>query len=460
MPRPFLLLPAICAAVLTLPVGCASLKLPAPAWPGHSNAPPGTKQWWSANKKKGVFEPGKGFHVDGTEGYFDEQGRPINARAVKVVDTKEKSHGGLLGDVGFKEKMNGLKESVGLGPDQQQAQADFDAGEDLFRREKYSQAADAFKKAAKAWPDSTIEQDAMFKLAESYFFAKKYSKASNAYEALIRKYSNSPHLDKCITRQFAIARYWEQYAEYSPHWPMTPNLFDNTRPLFDTVGRAMKNYENIRIDDPTGPLADDAIMAMGNSYFLRERYYDSDEQYELLRKEYPRSDHQFEAHILGLQSKLRKYQGASYDDTPLQEAKLLVKQLKIQFSGKLKSQQREELVDIEARLTKELATREFNMAKHYDGLKEYGSARFYYAEVLKNYPQTPLADESRTRLASIGGLPERPTSTLDPVLNLMPESAERRAIAQVPMTGETRLASATEDKAQDGTAESSATIRR
>jgi outer membrane protein assembly factor BamD (BamD/ComL family) len=222
----------------------------------------------------------------------------------------------------------------------------------------------------------------------------------------------------------------------------------------------MKNYENIRIDDPTGPLADDAIMAMGNSYFLRERYYDSDEQYELLRKEYPRSDHQFEAHILGLQSKLRKYQGASYDDTPLQEAKLLVKQLKIQFSGKLKSQQREELVDIEARLTKELATREFNMAKHYDGLKEYGSARFYYAEVLKNYPQTPLADDSRTRLAAIGGLPERPTSTLDPVLNLMPESAERRAIAQVPMTGETRLASAIEDKAQDGAAESSATIRR
>jgi outer membrane protein assembly factor BamD (BamD/ComL family) len=452
------LLSAICAAALLLPVGCASLHLPSPSWMGDKSAPPGTKPWWTANKKKSVFDPGKGYRVEGTPGYFDQQGRPVNARVAKVVGQKSKDHGGLLGDVGFKEKVNGLKESVGLGPDQKQAQADFDAAENEFRAEKYSKAAKLYKKAAAGWPESQLEQDAMFMLAESYFFDNNYSKASNAYEALIRKYTNSTHLDKCITRQFAIARFWEQYEQYKPHWVLTPNLFDNTRPLFDTIGRSMKNYDNIRIDDPTGPLADDAIMAMGNSYFVRGRYYDSDEQYELLRKEYPRSDHQFEAHILGLQSKLRKYQGASYDDTPLREAKLLAKQLKIQFAGKMKPDQREEIVEIEARLNKELANREFNMAKHYDDLDEYGAAKFYYVEVLKHYPQTPLAEESRTRLAAIGGLPDRPTSSLDPVLNLLPENAERRAIAQVPPVpdSDTRLA----EQPQDGGADGGSTVRR
>jgi outer membrane protein assembly factor BamD (BamD/ComL family) len=384
----------------------------------------------------------------------------------KVVDPKEKEKGsgGLLGDAGFRQKVSGLKESVGLGPDHAQSQADFNADEEAFRLEKYNDAAKSYKKAAAGWPDSEIEQDAMFKMAESYFFAAKYSKATNAYEKLLRKYPNSPHLDKVITRQFAIARYWEQYQNYNPNWVTTPNLIDNTRPLFDTLGRAMKNYENIRLNDPTGPLADDAIMAMANSYFLRGRYIDADQQYDLLRKEYPRSDHQFEAHILGLQCKLRKYQGPSYDGTPLEEAQLLVKQLKIQFSGQLDQEQRQRLAEVDGQLAKELATREYNMAKHYDELEEFGAAKFYYAQVIKNHPATPLAQDARTRIAAIAGEPDRPSSNLEPVLNLLPESAERRAIAQVPMvTGsETRLASATEEEEspKDGDAKSAPTIRR
>jgi outer membrane protein assembly factor BamD (BamD/ComL family) len=219
----------------------------------------------------------------------------------------------------------------------------------------------------------------------------------------------------------------------------------------------MKAYENIRLNDPTGPLADDAVMATANSYFLRGRYIDADAQYDILRKEYPRSQHQYDAHILGLQCKLRKYQGPSYDGKPLEEAKLLVKQLKIQFSGELDQEQRSQLVKVDAQLTQELATREFNMGKHFDGLEEYGSAKYYYAEVIKNHPESQLAVTARERLQEIGGLPERPSSILDPALDFLPESAERRAIAQVPMInsdgtqvplldeGQARLAGATEE---------------
>jgi hypothetical protein len=237
----------------------------------------------------------------------------------------------------------------------------------------------------------------------------------------------------------------------------TPNLIDNTRPLFDTIGRSIKTYENIRLNDPTGPLADDAVMAMANSYFLRGRWGDADAQYEVLRKEYPRSDHQYDAHILGLQCKLRKYQGPSYDGKPLDEAKLLVKQLKIQFSDKLDQPQKARLAEIDAQVSRELAQREFDMGKHFDGIEEYGSARYYYAEVIKNHPHSQFAQEARKRLEEIGELPERPSSILDPALDLLPESDERRAIAEVPLKrapglqtplpdeNQTRLAGATEE---------------
>jgi hypothetical protein len=113
-------------------------------------------------------------------------------------------------------------------------------------------------------------------------------------------------------------------------------------------------------------------------------------------------------------------------------------------------------------LNRELAQREFNMGKHYDGIEEYGSARYYYAEVIKNYPDSQLAADARTRLTEIGGLPERPSSILDPALDLLPESDERRAIAEVPLRpsigtqiplpdeGQARMASATEEDTAGG----------
>jgi TolA-binding protein len=426
------LLSAFTAAALLTASGCAALKPPPLPWSGDPNAPVGTADWWKAHKKKAVFEPGKGHQVAGVDGYFDDQGRPINAKVQKVVAKKDEG-AGLLGDTGFKDRVAGIKEQVGLGPDQSEAQKAFDEAEELFRRQEYADAAKLYKSAYKNWPDSQIEQDAMFKQAESLFFAANYSKASNAYEALVRKYPNSPHLDKVITRQFSIARYWEQYHNHNPNWLTTPNFVDRTRPLFDTIGRSMKNYENIRLNDPTGPLADDSIMAMGNSYFLRGRYNDADAQYELLRKEYPRSDHQYDSHILGLQCKLRKYQGPSYDGTPLEEAQVLVKQLKVQFNGQLDPDQRERLAEVDGLLKKEIATRDFQMAQHFDGIKHYGSARIYYARVMKDFPNTPLAEQSKVRLAAIGGEPETPTSIIEPVLELLPENSERTKIATVPL---------------------------
>ena len=61
-------------------------------------------------------------------------------------------------------------------------------------------------------------------------------------------------------------------------------------------------------------------------------------------REYPRSELQFEAHLLGLQAKLRKYQGENYDGTPLEEAKMLVKQLNSQFCGRLSKEEKDRLV--------------------------------------------------------------------------------------------------------------------
>jgi len=421
--------------VLTSAVGCAGVATQPSTWQmplaTSAQADPGTPAWWKKNKSKAEFVPGEGFRVAGVEGYFDQEGRPINTKVAKVVK-HEKSHG-ILNDLGVSESVTGIKQQMGMGPDEQLARTAFAEGEELFRKEQFGEAAKQFKECISRWPDSQLEQDAMFYYAESLFFDKQYSKAVDRYGELLKKYPNSPHLDKTIRRQFDIARYWEQHHNYSPSWVTTPNLFDSTRPWFDTLGNSIKTYESIRLNDPTGPLAAASIMATANSYFLRGRYSDADYHYQLLREEYPQSEHQYEAHILGLQCKLRKYQGPDYDGKPLDEAKKIVKQLKQQFRGNLTAEEQERLSVVEAQINQELAARDFKIAKYYDGIKYYGSAKFYYAKIARDYPGTPIAEESTERYIALGGKPEHPESKVEWFLNIFPENAERKAIAQIPM---------------------------
>jgi outer membrane protein assembly factor BamD (BamD/ComL family) len=421
---------------LLLASGCASLALPTTAAGDPKVA--GTPAWWKKHKKTAEMVPGQGYRVAGTDGYFDGNGVPINARVAKVIDKPDEG-GGLLNDAGFQKGLGDIKERFGYGPNQIEAQRQFELGEANFRAEHYDDAADNFKSAAAAWPNSALAQDAMFRQAESLFFADRYAAANNAYEALLKKYPNSRHLDHAVTRQFAIARYWEQWADYDPDWVTTPNLIDKRLPLFDTLGRAIKTYENIRLNDPTGPLADDAIMATASSYFRRGRWNDADYQYDLLRKEYPRSDHRKNASVLCFECKMRRYQGADYDGTPLEEAQQVAKELKMQYGAELDTDFKKSLAEYEAQITRELANREYTMAQHFDEIEEYGAARFYYGQVVKNYPTTPLGEQAKTRLAELGGMPDRPEPKLAWLIDMVPESSERLAVKQVPLIEDSNL---------------------
>jgi outer membrane protein assembly factor BamD (BamD/ComL family) len=441
-------------AALTLAVDrCAAVEWNPLNWglPSSSSGDPqeaGTKAWWKKHKKKAEFVPGEGYRVDGYAGFYDEQGRPIETKVAKVVKPTDQS--GLFHDAKVIETVDTVKNQFGMGPNQQAAKQAFTDGEDLFRQQQYAKAIDKFKEAVSRDPNGENRQNAMYYLAESYFFNNEYSQAISKYDELIEEYPNTPHLDKVVRRQFEIARYWEKYHDYNPNWVTTPNFVDNTRPWFDTLGNAMKTYENIRLKDPTGPLADDAVMATANSYFLRGRYNDADYHYKILREEYPQSEHQFEAHILGLQCKIRKYQGPNYDGAPLEEAKKLVKQLKQQFSGQLSAEERDRLNTQLAQLNEALAERDFTIAQYYDETEHYISARYYYGKVARDYPTSELGVKARARLDLIAGLPDHPESSVQWMLDMFPENAERKTLHQVPLLApESKISVASQPESPD-----------
>jgi len=327
-----------------------------------------------------------------------------------------------------------FKKMVGRGPNEPIARTALAEGDALFRDRKYKEAIAKYKAAIDRWPDSTIEEDAMWQLAECWFFTDQYPKAEDCYDEIVKKYANSRYLDRIAQRQFVIAQFWVALDDKHRYWTLTPNFVDRSRPIFDTRGRGIKAFDHVRINDPRGPLADDSIMAQANAHFVDRQWMDADYFYGLLRNEYPDSEFLLQAHLLGLQAKLRAYQGPGYEGGVLDEAEILADQTLVQFPDQLAEDEQGRVVKVRAEIAGQQAKRHWDRAEFYAKGKHYSSARIYYALIARDRPQTLLAQQSREKLGLIEGLADvsdNPFPQLTALLN--PDSlkeAELDAMAE------------------------------
>lgn len=304
-----------------------------------------------------------------------------------------------------------VRTAFGYGPDENIARTLYQEGETLYQAGKPAEAVDKFKQAAQRWPDSALEEDALYMHAECWFFTDNYSKAFDGYQTLLKKYQNTRHIETVSSRLFVIGRYWEQQSKAYSN-PIVPNITDPKRPLFDTFGNALACYQTIRLNDPTGPLADDSMMATATAFYSQGRFQDADYYYEQLRKEYPRSEHQPKAHLLAIESKFNSYQGPQYEGRGLDSAQKLAKSSMIQFPSEL-GEGRTRLVEVQDSVYVAKARREFEMGEYYLRGEHHRAARYYFQYVMENYPDCDYAVKARERLAEIQGRPDQAPNRLE-----------------------------------------------
>ena len=298
------------------------------------------------------------------------------------------------------------------------ANPDGDQHIELFR-----EAANEFRLAAGKFPDSQLEQDALYFEGESFFFANKYVQSNRAFENLIVRYSGTQYLDKAEARRFAIADYWLKLAENGP----AIKLNDPSRPRSGLEKEAWRIFHRIRLDDPTGKLADDATLALANAYFKAEKWIDAADTYEDLRRNYPGSPHQFHAHMFELKARLNSYQGASYDADPVVKADKILKQIVRQFPKQAREEER--YLAQEAGLIRNmLAEREWEMAKYFENQGENGAAKFYYQQVAQNFSDTEFGSKVGGEIERIADLPEKPKQYAEWLVNMFPESEQAKPV--------------------------------
>ncbi|MFP6648388.1 MAG: tetratricopeptide repeat protein, partial [Pirellulaceae bacterium] len=197
--------------------------------------------------------------------------------------------------------------------------------------ELYLDAAGLYEQAAENWTDSALQEDARYMAGESYFFIDYYDKANERYEKLLEGYPNSRYMDVVQRRRFAIADFWLKDVEGNPRSVFAFNFTDKKFPLRDNLEEAIRVFDKIRLEDPSGKIADDATMAAALALVKQGEYERADNFLTDLRKTFPSSNHQFMAHYLGIHAKLQSYLGPQYSGIVIDEAEKLVDRLRRQF---------------------------------------------------------------------------------------------------------------------------------
>ncbi|MDB5391062.1 MAG: tol-pal system protein [Planctomycetaceae bacterium] len=310
---------------------------------------------------------------------------------------------------------------------------EYDAALVKYEKKDYEGAAKDFKQVVKKFYDYPVEEDAMFMLGECYFSDKRYAWAQDAYDGLIKKYPSTRYLEKSTRRLFSIGAIWlngdgtaktdellqvsatdvtdpeaVKRKELPTAIPLAPNFYDKSRPLFDTPGNALKALKSVWLHDPMGPLADDAVMLTAIYYIRKHSYRDADHYLDILRREYPKSEHSQTAFVVGSYVKQINYQGPRYDNRDLIDADDLIHSTLNMFPNVPdKEGLKAELVKIRERG----AERYWERAQYYKGRMKPAAETIYCETLVKEYPDSEYTKLALARLKVLG--PKYWTGMLD-----------------------------------------------
>lgn len=298
-------------------------------------------------------------------------------------------------------------------PSDPKADAEFRAAETLFQQGKLGEAETAFKALARRKKETPWGEKAQFFLAECQYEQGRYVAANDSYELLIATYPGTQFLEKAVAREYSIADAWlsavaedakaEDRASFRKKW-------DGKLPAIDVAGHALAALEHVRHHDPTGPLADDAVVRIADHHYANQNYEDAALFYDQLISEHPKSPFLQKAQLASIDSKIKGYLGPDYDGAGLEQARDQVVQTMTLFPERQtqggEKGSLEHTLDL---INEQMAERAYHTGEHYLWTGKVASAEFCFGEIPVKWPKSPYAAQAKAQLAKIASMPRKET---------------------------------------------------
>jgi outer membrane protein assembly factor BamD (BamD/ComL family) len=308
-------------------------------------------------------------------------------------------------------------------PKNPEADAEFEQGERLFQQGKLEEAERVFAKLAKDRKGSPWGEKGQYYVAECQFQRGKLVDAHTSYEKLVADYPGTNYLDKLVTREFTIAQQWlaltDDKAKPEQAMPWYAR-FTGERPLLDTHGTALQALEHVRHHNPSGPLADDAVLRIADEHMNRGNYEEAAIYFDQLVTDHPKSPYLQRAQLAAIDARIKGYLGPEYDGSGLEQARELIKQTMASFPDRAAGN--ESLYHTLDLINDQEAERTFEIGDYYQRTGKVISAEYYFGKIRQRWPKSPWAAQSKTRLAQLAKMPRK--QSLPSKINVTPTAGD------------------------------------
>jgi len=228
--------------------------------------------------------------------------------------------------------------------------------------------------------------DALFLKGNACYNSSQYYDALQTFEILLEKFGASEHYSKAMYKEVDIAT---RFLEGEKRRVLY--IFK-----FSAVGDASEILTRIATRWPGSKLAAKALIIEADYFFGNKKFLEAQEAYQLIVNSYSTTDKYQHALFRNAESTFLQYRAPLYESTPLTEARFRYKQYLLKFPADGNSSAiNKRLVEIEDLL----AEKEYLIAAFYAKTNKDEAAKYYYEQIIKQWPQSQWAQHSAEKLS-------------------------------------------------------------
>ena len=258
----------------------------------------------------------------------------------------------------------------------------------FLNQKNWDRSIEEFDKLTETFPTSRLAAEAVYYTGVSWEGKGDPAKAADAYQKLVDKYPYSDRIKDAIKREFDIAN---QFASGGKVKMMGIAVLPGQ-------DKAVELYNHIIKNAPFGTFGDQAQFKLGDLYKSQGEYELAQKAFQQVVDEYPSSGLVPKAKYEIANTSMLASKKGQFDEKHAEKAIEEFNEFKSAYPANTQGLLAEESIK---QIRAEKADRGLSTASFYESRKKWKSARTYYEELVRDYPETPAAAEARKRLEGL-----------------------------------------------------------
>jgi outer membrane protein assembly factor BamD len=251
-------------------------------------------------------------------------------------------------------------------------------------------ALKAYRRVARTYNNSIYAPEALYRTGHIYLARRQYHKAFDSFQQILGRYPNTKRFNEIIGEQYRIASILLDGGR-NRAWSWFPGMTARTR--------GIEYFEFVLYNAPFSDYAPLALMNIARGHQLLKNQEEAIYALDRMINTYPQSLLAPDAYLKLAETHASLVQGPYYDQASTREAITYFQDFMILFPNDPHIGSSEKgLQDMRTML----AESKIKMADFYFYRRDnYTAARLFYNEAITTYPDSPVAQVARQRLAAV-----------------------------------------------------------